>query len=536
MESKRGGTNGLLKKIDRTMANLEFNMSFVGSSALFQPYRISDHSSAIIIITTTSVLKPRPFKFSNVVVKMPINPLRKLLYDQANTIEKVKRLRHDLDEDALLDEERFLKQKAKVKWLNSSDANSAYFHKVVKSHASKNRIDSDALLDEERFLKQKAKVEWLNSGDANSAYFHKEAWDIIAQNVCNAVKGFFVNGVLLKELNHTIIALISKVTTPLKINDYRLISCCNVLFKCISKIISNRIKDSLMDLVSLNQFAFVPGRRISDNIMLTQELMHNYHLDRGPPRCASKVDIQKAYDIVDWVFLKDVLVGFGFHPRMIGWIMECVSSTSFSISINGYLHGYFKGKRGLRQGDPMSPYLFTLVMEVLTLMLHRRYSSFEEGMLPVKYLGVPLVPSRLLFHDCTELVEKVKSRINDWKNKSLSFVGRAQIIRSLLASMHVYWASAFILPSRLMLDLEKLMRGFLWCQGDMRKGKAKISWEVMRSMIGIPNMLSSLDLIVNFLISIVKKRRNDRLFAKKKRIHDQFIDAIKSTIRLKLLT
>nr|GFA34142.1 putative RNA-directed DNA polymerase, eukaryota, reverse transcriptase zinc-binding domain protein [Tanacetum cinerariifolium] len=346
MESKRGGTNGLLKKIDRTMANLEFNMSFVGSSALFQPYRISDHSSAIIIITTTSVLKPRPFKFSNVVVKMPINPLRKLLYDQANTIEKVKRLRHDLDEDALLDEERFLKQKAKVKWLNSSDANSAYFHKVVKSHASKNRIDS-------------------------------EAWDIIAQNVCNAVKGFFVNGVLLKELNHTIIALISKVTTPLKINDYRLISCCNVLFKCISKIISNRIKDSLMDLVSLNQFAFVPGRRISDNIMLTQELMHNYHLDRGPPRCASKVDIQKAYDIVDWVFLKDVLVGFGFHPRMIGWIMECVSSTSFSISINGYLHGYFKGKRGLRQGDPMSPYLFTLVMEVLTLMLHRRVSLFE---------------------------------------------------------------------------------------------------------------------------------------------------------------
>ncbi|GKD52805.1 putative reverse transcriptase domain, reverse transcriptase zinc-binding domain protein, partial [Tanacetum coccineum] len=73
-----------------------------------------------------------------------------------------------------------------------------------------------------------------------------------------------------------------------------------------------------------------------------------------------------------WGFLKEVLVGFGFHARMIGWIMECVTTTSFSISINGSLHGFFKGKRGIRQGDPLSPYLFTLVMEILTLMLQRR--------------------------------------------------------------------------------------------------------------------------------------------------------------------
>ncbi|GKD75980.1 putative reverse transcriptase domain, reverse transcriptase zinc-binding domain protein [Tanacetum coccineum] len=208
--------------------------------------------------------------------------------------------------------------------------------------------------------------------------------------------------------------------------------------------------------------------------------MYNYHLDRGPSRCAFKVDIQKAYDTVDWKFLHDVLVGFGFHPRMIGWIMKCVTSTSFSLSINGYLHGYFKGKRGLRQGDPMSPYIFTLVMEVLTLMLkwrardsncftyHRDEDSarvimdsleelknasgltpslpksiayfcnvlnhvkigilnilpFEEGKLPVKYLGVPLVPSRVLYRDCSELMEKVKRRISDWKNKSLSLAGR----------------------------------------------------------------------------------------------------------------
>ncbi|GJS34386.1 putative reverse transcriptase domain, reverse transcriptase zinc-binding domain protein [Tanacetum coccineum] len=400
-----------------------------------------------------------------------------------------------------------------------------------------------------------------------------KAWDIIVHDVIKAVQEFFVNGSLLKELNHTLIALILKVAFPLKINDYRPISCCIILFKCISKIISNRMKDSLATLISSNQSAFVPGRRITDNILLTQEIMHNYHLDRGPPRCAFKVDIQKAHDTVDWGFLHEVLIGFGFHPRMIGWIMECVTSTSFSISINGSLHGYFKGKRGLRQGDPISPYLFTLVMEVLTLMLRRKVSDsdsftyhhhcsdlniinlcfaddlflfahgdvnsarvimealdefkyasglvpslpkstayfcnvlnyvkldilnvlpFEEGKLPVKYLGVPLVSTRLIYRDCKELVENVKSKINDWKNKFLSFAGRVQLVQSVLASMHIYWASVFIIPSRTLLDLEQLM------PEDSRQTEA----------MGCSS-------------------RNQ------KRSKDQVIEVIKSTVRLKLLS
>ncbi|GJT03163.1 putative RNA-directed DNA polymerase, eukaryota, reverse transcriptase zinc-binding domain protein [Tanacetum coccineum] len=234
------------------------------------------------------------------------------------------------------------------------DSNTAYFHKVVKSHASRNRIDSvttasGTCVDGDlvplvfidhymAFLGQQGDTHPFNLNDlfcnklpddvANhmirtvssqeirdaifsmdndkspcpdgyTVAFFKEAWDIIKQDVIKDVQEFFVNGTLLKELNHTIIALIPKVASPLKINDYIPISCCNILLKCISKIISNWMKDSLTMLISSNQSAFVPGRRITDNILLTQELMHNYHLDRGPPRCAFKVDIQKAYDTVD---------------------------------------------------------------------------------------------------------------------------------------------------------------------------------------------------------------------------------------------
>ncbi|GJY87437.1 putative RNA-directed DNA polymerase, partial [Tanacetum coccineum] len=358
--------------------------------------------------------------------------------------------------------------------------------------------------------------------DGYTSAFFKEAWDVVGDDVVSAVQEFFVNGILLKELNHTIIALIPKISTPVRITDYRPISCCNVLFKCISKIISNRIKEGLNDLVSSNQSAFVPGRRISDSILLTQELMHNYHLDRGPPRCAFKIEIQKAYDTVDWGFLKDVLVGFGFHSKMVAWIKECVSSTSFSLSINGVLHGVyeseefvyhhrcsklnivnlcfaddlflfshgdvnsahvikdsldeFKTTSGLVPSLPKSTAYFCNVLNHVKLSIIN-VMPFIEGTLPVKHLGVPLISTRLVYRDCKELHEKVQNIIADWKNKFLSFAGKLQLVQSVASSMHVYWASCFILPSRIILDIEQLMQGFLWCQGEMRKGKAKVSWE-----------------------------------------------------------
>ncbi|GJR74108.1 hypothetical protein Tco_0086473 [Tanacetum coccineum] len=533
------GGNGILKKLDRIMGNIDFMDCFPGDFAVFQPYRTSDHAPAVLKLPSVTASKPKLFKFFNflayksnflglvegkwstevgghnmfqVVSKMKSlkKPLRKLLKDQGNIHEHVNKLRLELDQV----------QKALVS--NAVDSilrekESVYLQAFNDAKIDAERISDISALNMVRDVTNKEiKTAMFDIGDDKApgpdgftSTFFKKSWHIVGNDVCNAVRDFFNNGCLLKEINHTFLALIPKVSTPLKVNDYRPISCCNVIYKCISKILTNRVIEGIKDVVSDNQSAFIPGRRISDNILVTQELMHNYHNHRGPPRCAFKIDIQKAYDTVDWAFLENILGCFGFPNAMIRWIMACVSSTSFSLCINGNIHGYFKGKRGLRQGDPLSPYLFTMVMEVLTLILKKRVRNsdlfryhkqceeleiinvcfaddlfifargdvnsarvilesleefklasglvpslpkstayfcnviqhvkqailnimpFSEGDLPVTYLGVPLISSRLLNRDCKIHVENAKNRIGDWRNKSLSFAGRLQLLESI---------------------------------------------------------------------------------------------------------
>ncbi|GJS40876.1 RNA-directed DNA polymerase, eukaryota, reverse transcriptase zinc-binding domain protein [Tanacetum coccineum] len=323
------------------------------------------------------------------------------------------------------DELKLLHQKAKIKWLSEGDQNTAYFHGILKSRKHKGRTES--ICDEngnryegddvanvfvehfKKFWGTKHDVKPLESvevvfdkvlsqeeaegmignvtndeikeaffkidsskacgPDGYTLGFFKKAWNIVGNEVCLAIKDFFLNGKLLGEIDATIIALVLKVDVPNKVSEFRPTACCNVIYKSISKILRNRIKVGLQKVVNINQSDFIPGRHIQDNILIAQELLKGYQRKKGAKRSALKIDIQKAYDTVSWAFLENIMLKFGFHPVMVNWIMTCVKTSKFSICVNGETHGYFEGGKGLRQGDPISPYLFTLVMDVFSLLL-----------------------------------------------------------------------------------------------------------------------------------------------------------------------
>lgn len=160
-----------------------------------------------------------------------------------------------------------------------------------------------------------------------------------------------------------------KIQTPQKASDFRPSACCNVTYKCISKILTNRIKNALSQIVDEYQSAFIPGRAITDNIFLTQEFLKGYNYVNGPKRCTFKYDIQKAYDTVNWRFIEEIMLRYGFTSKMVNWIMIYITNPKFTICINGERYGYFRGGRGLWQGGPKSPYIFTIVMEMLNLIM-----------------------------------------------------------------------------------------------------------------------------------------------------------------------
>lgn len=150
--------------------------------------------------------------------------------------------------------------------------------------------------------------------------------------------------------------------------EYRPIALCNVYFKIISKLLSLRLKPVLSSIISEHQSAFIPERAIQDNILITHEVLHFLKASKAEKRCtmAVKTDMSKAYDIVEWGFIAKVLKRLGFHEIWTNWIMQCVTTVTYSYLVNDSSYGEVQPYRGIRQGDPMSPYLFILCGEVLS--------------------------------------------------------------------------------------------------------------------------------------------------------------------------
>jgi hypothetical protein len=213
------------------------------------------------------------------------------------------------------------------------------------------------------------------------------------------VKHFFETGNIPEGINDTVIVLIPKTNEADDIKDFRPISLCNVIYKVVSKCIVNRLRPLLQFLISETQSAFLPGRLISDNALIAFECF--YHIQKNKKTednyCAYMLDLTKAYDRVDWGYLKGILLKFGFHQKWVNQVMACVTSVSFSVRVNGELTDSFKPTRGLREGDPLSPYLFLFVAEGLTKILQK--AVYNQELQDLKCCrGAPDI-SHLLFAD-----------------------------------------------------------------------------------------------------------------------------------------
>jgi hypothetical protein len=178
----------------------------------------------------------------------------------------------------------------------------------------------------------------------------------------------------------------------------------------VSKVLSNRLKVILPEIIAMNQSAFVPGRMITDNVLLAYELTHYMQTKRSGRQsfAAVKLAMSKAYDRVEWSFLKKMMIKLGFHEQWVDIIIKCVTTVTYRINVNGELTDEIVPERGLRQGDPLSPYLFLLCAEAFSCLLHAAERRGElEG---VKVCHDAPSINHLLFADDSLLLLKNDAR------------------------------------------------------------------------------------------------------------------------------
>jgi len=150
--------------------------------------------------------------------------------------------------------------------------------------------------------------------------------------------------------------------------DFRPISYFNLIHKLITKIIENRLKPILSEIISEEQYGFIYKRQIHDVVVITQKAMHSMKAQKLAS-IVMNLDLSKDYDKVKWSFVKVTLIQFGMKLKMITWIMGCLESSSFVVLINGYSLAILWPSRGIRQGFPLSPFIFLIVSMVLIMLV-----------------------------------------------------------------------------------------------------------------------------------------------------------------------
>eukprot|EP00268_Persea_americana_P008169 TRINITY_DN13144_c0_g1_i12.p1 TRINITY_DN13144_c0_g1~~TRINITY_DN13144_c0_g1_i12.p1 ORF type:complete len:489 (+),score=85.97 TRINITY_DN13144_c0_g1_i12:613-2079(+) len=230
--------------------------------------------------------------------------------------------------------------------------------------------------------------------------FFQRFWEDLKVDVMEFMTEFHGRGKLSKLVGASFIVIIAKKIGAESIKDFRPIRLIGSIYKVLAKVLASRMKKVLPKIISMVQGAFVYGRQILDGVLIANECIHSRKKEKRPGLIC-KLDLEKAYDRVDWDFLQYLMRRMGFGVKWRAWILECLSSATFSIIINGSPTGFFSASRGLRQGDPLSPFLFVIIGEALSRMLHAGVNAnLFEGFRPANTI---LEISHLQFADDTLL-------------------------------------------------------------------------------------------------------------------------------------
>jgi hypothetical protein len=398
-------------------------------------------------------------------IRKKTSDLEKLQQEDGKVDLRVEKELKDEIHSLLEQEESKWKQRAKEEWLRNGDRNTKYFHACANQRKRRNTITAIQDVDGQEFtslegierafinyyqklftseanpqaencteaIKAKVPADMVErllrnctqdevydalrqmaplkapGPDGYTADFYLQHWETVGPEVCAAVIHFFNSNHMSIEMNKTHIALIPKNSNPSNVTHFRPISLCNVIYKIISKVLANRMKAVLPHVISPNQSAFIPGRLITDNILAAYETLHTMHTSMWSRVgfMGIKLDMSKAYDRVEWGFLEEVMKKMGFPERWIAWVMECVRSVSYSILVNGQPVGNIKPRRGLRQGDPISPYLFLMCAEALSSMLSQAENNGVITGVPTSKRGPKI--THLFFADDSLLFCKANS-------------------------------------------------------------------------------------------------------------------------------